>query len=287
MGGEVSDLVLVDKNADKARGEVLDLRHGLPFVPYMNLEYGDVGALDGMDVIVLTAGFGRQPGESRLDLAARNNELFKALVPEIRGVNSRAVYLVVSNPLDVLTYATIKYSGLPPRKVLGSGNVLDSARFRSMLGEYFNVDPANVHAYILGEHGESSFPVWSNAFIGCTPLRSMEKYNEGELERICEEVKSVSTEVIRLKGATYYAVSLGVSRIIQAIDLNQNRVMPVSTLLTNVHGVSDVCLSMPAVINKDGVDRVLNIPLDEKEAACLKASAAKLSEVLDGLGLRG
>jgi len=286
MGGEVSDLVLVDKNVGKAQGEIMDLRHGLPFIPYVNLEYGGVEALSGMDVIVITAGVGRKPGESRLELAGRNVEIFGSLIPSIRDVNRSAVYLIVSNPVDVLTYATIKYSGCPARKVIGSGNILDSARFRSMLGEFFRVDPANVHAYILGEHGDSSFPVWSNAFIGCTPLRNVDSYNEAELQKIFEQVKSVAADVIRLKGATYYAVSLAVAKIIQAIDLNQNRVLPLSTLLTGFHGISDVCLSVPAVVNREGVDRVLSIPLDGREMELFRDSAGKISQVIDELGLR-
>jgi len=155
-----------------------------------------------------------------------------------------------------------------------------------MLGEFFRVDPANVHAYILGEHGDSSFPVWSNAFIGCTPLRNVDSYNEAELQKIFEQVKSVAADVIRLKGATYYAVSLAVAKIIQAIDLNQNRVLPLSTLLTGFHGISDVCLSVPAVVNREGVDRVLSIPLDGREMELFRDSAGKISQVIDELGLR-
>jgi L-lactate dehydrogenase len=286
MSSQVSEIVLVDKNADKARGEILDLQHGLPFIPYTTLEYGDVGALEGMDVVVVTAGIGRRSGETRLDLARKNNELFRELVPEMVGANPTAIYLIVSNPVDVLTYAALRYSGLSAKKVLGSGNVLDSARFRSMLGAHFRIDPANVHAYVLGEHGDSSFPVWSHAFVGCTPLRNLDGYDEAKLTEIFEGVKSVAAEVIKLKGATYYAVSLGVSKIIQAIYLDQNRVLPVSTLLSDFCGVSDVCLSVPAVINRGGVEKVLQIPLSEAEERSLKASAEKVGGVLGELGLR-
>ncbi len=286
MGGQVSDIVLVDKNADKARGEVLDLKHGLPFIPYVNIETCDTESMSGMDVVIMTAGIPRGPGESRLDIAGRNVQLYKSLIPQITKSNKDAIYLIVSNPVDILTYAAIKYSGLPAKKVFGSGNVLDSARFRSMLGQHFNIDPANVHAYILGEHGQTSFPVFSQASIGCTPLKNMQGYDEGMMEGIFQDTKSVAAEVIKLKGATYYAVSLGVSKIIQAIDLDQNRVLPVSTYVSDFFGVSDVCLSIPSVINRSGVDRTLKIPLNQREQESLRQSAEKLNEILGQTGLK-
>lgn len=286
IGEQVSEIVLVDKNIEKAHGEIMDLRHGLPFIPYVNLEYGGLSELEGMDVIILTAGMPRKPGETRLDLARKNAGLFKELIPEIVEINSKAVYLVVSNPVDVLTYAAIKYSGLPAGQVFGSGNVLDSARFRSMLGYHFKVDPSNVHAYILGEHGDSSFPVWSQSFIGCTPLKNVEGYDEKVLDAIFEDAKNIAARVIQKKGATYYAVSLGVVKIIQSIDLNKRKVLPATTMLDDFHGISDVCLSAPSVIGRNGVERILKIPLDEKEEENLEKSAEKIGGVLDELGLR-
>jgi len=286
MGSYAKDIVLVDRNVDKAHGEILDLQHGLPFVPYVNLDYGSIESLRGMDVIVFTAGIGRKPGETRLDLARNNLGLFNDLVPQVMRVNKSAIYLVVSNPVDVLTYATLKLSGLPQGQVFGSGNVLDSARFRSMLGAHFRIDPANIHAYILGEHGESSFPVWSNAFAGCTPIKNLRAYDPEALNAIFEGARSVAQKVIELKGATYYAVSLGVSKIIQAISLDQNRVMPVSCYLNDFGGVSDICLSVPAVINKTGAERVLSLPLNEDEMGLLKTSADRVGTALGELGIR-
>jgi len=286
MGAQVSKIVLVDKNVDKAHGEILDLRHGLHFIPYVSLDYGGLDALDDMDVIVVTAGKPRQPGETRLDLARKNTELFSNLMPEISEVNQDALYLIVANPVDVLTYAALKYSVAEKTQVFGSGNVLDSARFQSMLGEYLEVDPANVHAYILGEHGETAFPVWSQAFIGCTPIKNVSGFQMSEGNRIYDKVKSVASEVIAKKGATYYAVSLGVAKIINAVDLNQNRVLPLTTLLEDYHGVSDVCLSVPSVVNHEGVDRLLKIPFNNKEEKLFNESARKIGSVLDKLGLR-
>lgn len=281
-----SDVVLVDVNLDKARGEALDLRHCLPFAPYTKIDYGGADKLDGADVVVVTAGIPRKPGETRLDLAKKNHELFKNMIPSLAKANDEAAYLIVANPVDVMTYAAIKYSGLPPERVFGSGNILDTMRFRSMLGEHFNVDPAHVNAYILGEHGDSSFPVWSSASIGGVPLKDMEGYDAAKLDKIAENVKSVAAEVIKLKGATYYAIGLGTSKLVEAMYLNQNGVFPVSTLLKNYYGLSDVCLSVPAVVNRGGVEKVLDIPLDGKETRMLKASAEKVGSVLDELGLR-
>jgi L-lactate dehydrogenase len=286
MSSQVSHIVLVDNNLDKAKGEVLDLQHGLPFIPFTTLEYGGPEALEGMDVVVFTAGLARKPEETRLDLARKNNELFRKLIPEIAEVNREGIYIIVSNPVDILTYAAIRYSGHDPTKVLGSGNMLDTARFRSMLGAHFMVEPSNVHAYVLGEHGQSAFPLLSHAFIGCTPLKDLDGYDEGKVSSIFEDVKSVSTEIIKFKGATNFAVSLGISKIIEAIYLDENRVLPVSTLLKDYCGVSDVCLSVPAVINSKGVDRVLPVPYDERERRWLKDSADKLGQVLDELKLR-
>ncbi|MBU0763068.1 MAG: L-lactate dehydrogenase [Candidatus Altiarchaeota archaeon] len=286
MGEAISEIVLVDKNTDKARGEILDLRHGLPFIPYCDLEWGEIDALAGYDIIVLTAGIGRKPGETRLDLARKNTEVFQQIIPEIVKANSKAIYLVVSNPVDILTYVSLKLSGLKKNQVFGSGNVLDSARFKSILGKYFNVDPSNIHAYVLGEHGDSAFPVYSHSFVGCTPLREMKEYDQKKIDEMFSEVKSVAAQVIKFKGATYYAVSLGVASIIEAIALNKNRVMPASTYLEDYEGISDVCLSVPAVINKRGVDRVLNIPYDVGEMQMLSKSAAAVDSVLKEVGFK-
>ncbi len=283
---EVSELVLVDKNLDRAKGEALDLTHGVPFIPYVSIDYGDVTALGDVDLIIVTAGAPRTNESSRLDLARANTELFKKLIPSIDAVNSKALYLIASNPVDILTYATIKFSGRSPERVIGSGNVLDSLRFRSLIGQYFKVEPGNVNAYLLGEHGESAVPIWSEAFVGCTPLRSMEGYDKKDMKKIFLQATSVSKEIIDLKGSTYYAVSLCIKKIVQAIYRNKNKVMPVSTLLTDYYGISNVCLSVPTVINRRGVSRTLKIPLSKTEHKLLKNSANILGGVLDDLGLR-
>ncbi len=286
IGSQVSEILLVDANEDKAKGEVLDLRHGLPFVPYVDIEWGRPQDVGGMDIIVITAGIGRKPGQTRIDLAKNNVGLFRGLMSDLVKANDKAIYLIVSNPCDILTYLSLKVSGLDPSRVFGSGNVLDSARFRSMLGEHFDLDPANMHAYILGEHGDSSFPVLSKAFAGCTPLERLKGYDREKVKEIFEDARSVAATVIKYKGATFYAVSLGVAKIIQAIGLDQRKVMPVSSLLTDYAGVSDVCLSVPTIIDRNGIGGVLDIPLDSRETQWFNESAAKVQGVLDELGLR-
>ncbi|MFH0862163.1 MAG: L-lactate dehydrogenase [Candidatus Altiarchaeota archaeon] len=286
LSSYASEVVLVDVNLDKARGEVLDLRHCVPFAPYTELESGGAELLAGADVVVVAAGIPRKPGESRLDLAKKNNELFKKMIPGLVKANDEAVYVIVANPVDIMTYAAWKYSGLPKERVFGSGNILDTMRFRSMLGAHFSVDPACVNAYVLGEHGDSSFPVWAQASIGCVPIKCMDGYDKDEMARIGENVKTVAADVIRLKGATYYAIGLGAAKIVEAICLDQSAVFPVSTLLGGYRGISDVCLSVPAVVNGKGVDRVLKIPLNEAENRSLIGSAEKIGKVLDELGLR-
>ncbi|MBD3261488.1 MAG: L-lactate dehydrogenase [Candidatus Altiarchaeales archaeon] len=286
IGEAVSEIVLVDKNIDKAKGEVLDIRHGLPFIPYLDLRAGDYESLEGMDAVVLTAGLPRRPGQSRLDLAKNNINLFKQIIPKLVEVNPDCIILVVSNPVDILTYAAYKISGFPAHRVFGSGNVLDSARFRSMLGDYFQIDPANIHAYILGEHGDSGFPLLSQAFAGCTPLTKLPGYDERQIMGICENVKSVAAKVIKYKGSTYYAVSLGVQKILSAIDHDQNRVLPVSTYLSDYFGVSDVCLSVPAVVNRDGIREVLRVPFTDLEETNFRDCAKKIKRVLMESGLK-
>jgi L-lactate dehydrogenase len=281
-----SEVVLVDVNLDKAKGEVLDLRHCLPYTPYTKLDSGGADKLACADVVVVTAGIPRKPGETRLDLAKKNHELFKKMIPDLVKANRDAIYLIVANPVDVMTYAALKYSGLPKDRVFGSGNILDTMRFRALLGDFFRVDPSYVNAYLLGEHGDSSFPVWSQASIGCVPLKSMPGYDDAKMQPIFEAARSVAAEVIRLKGATYYAIGLGTCKIVEALYLDQNAIFPLSALLEGYRGVSDVCLSAPTVVGREGVVEVLDIPLNATEQRQLTESAAKIGQVLDEVGLR-
>jgi L-lactate dehydrogenase len=288
--GQADELVLIDINRDKAEGEAMDLRHGLPFVRPVDVHVGDYADCAGADVVVITAGAASRPGETRLDLAARNAAIFRQIVPEILRYNAEGILLVVTNPVDVLTHLTIKLSGYPAGKVLGSGTVLDSARFRYLLAEHCGVDPRNVHAYIIGEHGDSEVPVWSLSNIAGTRLTDYCVVCRRDCEGIPKDeifgrVRDAGYQVIQRKGATYYAVGLAVASIVESILRDQHSILPVSSLMQGQYGLEDVCLSLPAVVGQYGVVQVLELPLDEEELAGLRRSAGVLQEVARSVGL--
>jgi L-lactate dehydrogenase len=288
--GQADELVLIDINRDKAEGEAMDLRHGLPFVRPVDVHVGDYADCAGADVVVITAGAASRPGETRLDLAARNAAIFRQIVPEILRYNAEGILLVVTNPVDVLTHLTIKLSGYPTGKVMGSGTVLDSARFRYLLAEHCGVDPRNVHAYIIGEHGDSEVPVWSLSNIAGTRLTDYCVVCRRDCEGIPKDeifgrVRDAGYQVIQRKGATYYAVGLAVASIVESILRDQHSILPVSSLMQGQYGLEDVCLSLPAVVGQYGVVQVLELPLDEEELAGLRRSAGVLQEVARSVGL--
>jgi L-lactate dehydrogenase len=288
--GQADELVLIDINRDKAEGEAMDLRHGLPFVRPVDVHVGDYADCAGADVVVITAGAASRPGETRLDLAARNAAIFRQIVPEILRYNAEGILLVVTNPVDVLTHLTIKLSGYPTGKVMGSGTVLDSARFRYLLAEHCGVDPRNVHAYIIGEHGDSEVPVWSLSNIAGTRLTDYCVVCRRDCEGIPKDeifgrVRDAGYQVIQRKGATYYAVGLAVASIVESILRDQHSILPVSSLMQGQYGLEDVCLSLPAVVGRDGVVQVLELPLDGEELAGLRRSAGVLQEVARSVGL--
>jgi L-lactate dehydrogenase len=281
---------LIDINHEKALGEVLDLAHGASYLnnPEIRAE-GYEGVADA-DVIALTAGRGRTPGESRLDLARGNTaimeEVLSGLAPHYRG----AVVIVVANPMDVLTYLAVKRLPAPPTKILGSGTALDSSRFRYLLGQEFGIDPRSIHAYVIGEHGDSSVLAWSMASLGQIPVTRYAPPGRPPLdaagrERIHHAVVTAGKEVIRRKGATFYAVALSVARIIQAILHDEKSVLTVSTYVERFGDIADVCLSLPAVVGRAGVREVLPIVLDPEERQQLSASAAALKDVIRQLDL--
>jgi L-lactate dehydrogenase len=284
-----SDIVLVDIDTERAQGEAMDLNHTVPFVTPTSIHAGDYEDLSGADCVLITAGVAQKAGESRLVLVERNVEIFKDIVPKILEAAPEAVILVVTNPVDVLTAATIHISGLPPSRVLGSGTVLDTARFRFELGRHFGVDARNVHAYILGEHGDSEVPIWSCATIAGMPLDDFCK----KLHRDCKEcvrddiferVKNAAYEIIRLKGSTYYAIGLGTVRILESILRDQQTVMSCSTWLSGQYGVEDLCFSLPVQLGRSGIVRVLDPPVSDDEADALRASARILREALEHAG---
>jgi len=279
--GLAEEIVLLDIHRKKAHGEAMDLEHGMQFVPHCKINYGNKYELcKNADIIIICAGAHQKPGETRLDLVQKNAAIFKSMIPSITKYNKNCIFLVVSNPVDILTYLTIKYSKFPAHRVIGSGTTLDTARFRYLLGQYFKVNPASVHAYTLGEHGDSEFPVWSTANIAGIHLSRLKRYNKKAMADIFKKTKSAAYEVIAKKGATYYAIGLVISKIVKAVLSDQNTVLPVSSLLRNYNGVTDICLSVPCVLGKEGVKRQLLMPLDKIEKACLKKSANTLKSYI-------
>jgi L-lactate dehydrogenase len=288
--GQADEIVLIDVNRAKAEGEAMDLRHGLPFVRPVDVHVGGYPDCAGADIVVITAGAPSRPGETRLDLAEKNAAVFRQIIPEVVRHNSDGILLVVTNPVDVLTYVTLKLSGRPANKVLGSGTVLDSARFRYLLAEHCGVDPRNVHAYIIGEHGDSEVPVWSLANIAGTRLTDYcvvcQRDCDGiPRDEIFHQVRDAAYEVIQRKGATNYAVGLSVASIVESILRNQRSVLPISSLIQGQYGLADLCLSLPTIVGREGVVQVLELPLSEDELAGLRQSAAVLREVARSVGV--
>ena len=284
--GLFSEMVLIDANRKKAEGEALDIAHGLPFLAPMKLYAGDYTDLADAHLIVIAAGAGQKPGETRLDLLARNLKIFDSIIDNIVAYNKEAILLVVTNPVDLLTYHTLKRSGYPASRVIGSGTVLDTARLKCLIGQQLAVDPRNVHSFIIGEHGDSEVPVFSSANISGIDLcdfcriSGMENWRE-TLNGMFEEVRDSAYKIIAGKGATYYAIAQAVMRITRSIMRNEHSVLPVSTLVEDHYGVKDICLGVPSIVGENGVERVLDLPLDEEESKRFRESAVTIRRTLD------
>ena len=288
--GIAKQLAIYDVNPAKVRAEVLDLNHGLQFVPMATLEgAADLEVCRDADVVVITAGAKQKPGQTRMDLASANTAICKDLIPRLLAVAPNATLLLVTNPVDVITYITQKISGLPRERVFGSGTVLDSSRFRFLIAKRLRLAVQNVHAYIAGEHGDSEIPLWSSAHVGNIPLHDWAVQNHGKLTvrdrtEIFQNVKTAAYQVIQGKGATNYAIGLATARILEAVLHDENRILPVSTLLTDYHAISDVCLSVPTIVNHTGAGQPLPVPLNDAELAGLRNSADTIRGVIRSLG---
>ena len=284
--GLFSELVLIDANHAKAEGEAMDLSHGRPFTSTMKIYAGSYDDISDCSLIIITAGANQKPGETRLDLVHKNVAIFKSIIPEITKRNFEGILLIVANPVDILTYAALKISGYPKERVLGCGTVLDSARFRYLLSEHLNVDSRSVHAYIIGEHGDSELAVWSSANVSgigindFCELRGHYEHDEA-MDRIYRTVRDSAYEIIERKGATYYGVAMAVSRIAESIIRNEHSVLPVSSLMEGEYGLTDLCISVPTIVSAKGAEQVLEIPLSQEEKEKLQKSAAELKKVLD------
>lgn len=290
LKGIAREVVLIDVAAEKAAAEVKDLMHGSLFVPPVEITAGDLEACADADVVVITAGAKQKPGQTRLQLVETNAQMLREMVPRIQRVAPDAILLLVSNPVDVLTYVTWKISGLPPARVIGSGTVLDTSRFRSLLARKLGVAVANVHAYIVGEHGDSEVPLWSSAQIANIPLDSFcspacpPLTSEDEVE-IFRNVRDAAAQVIAAKGATNWAIGLAVARILEAILRDEQAILTVSSLITDYQGINDVCLSVPTVVSATGVDALLPLPLSPSELEALVRSADLLKDACRQLSL--
>lgn len=288
--GLVSQMVIIDINKERAEGEVMDLNHGLPFAHPVKISVGDYSDCKNSDIVVIAVDTGQKIEKSRLELAKGNFEIMKQIIPRVMEYNRECIFLVVTNPLDVMTYAVLKLSGFSKNRVIGSGTILDSARLRYLLGEHLQVDPRNVHAYIIGEHGDSEVPVWSLANVAgirlkdYCPMCNLE-YSLKHFDDLFLKVRDAGYEIIKRKGRTYYAVALGLTRIVESILRDENAVLTVSCLLEDYHGVSDVCLSVPAILGRNGVKGIIKLPLEEKEIASFQKSAAIVKQVVNSLGL--
>ncbi|MCI7349225.1 MAG: L-lactate dehydrogenase [Ruminococcus sp.] len=283
--GLFSEMVLIDVNKDKSEGEALDLAHGIPFTRPMSIYSGSYDDLEDCAVVVITAGGAQKPGQTRTDLVDMNIGIFKKIIPEITKRNRDCILLVVSNPCDVLTYAALKISGFPANRVIGSGTVLDTARLKYLLGNHLDVDPRNVHAFIIGEHGDSELAVWSSASVSGVDLREFcrifgKSSDESVFRGIYEDVRDSAYEIIRKKAATYYAIAMAVERICECIVRDEHSVLTVSSLSNGHYGIDDICLGLPAVVGRDGVEKLLDIPLSPEEQSALENSAAEMRQYL-------
>lgn len=283
-----SEMVLIDINEKKAQGEAEDLNHGLPFNSPMDIYAGTYADLHDASIIIITAGANQKPGETRIDLVRINADIFRSIVSKIVEQNTKAILLVVTNPVDVLSYVTLKISGYPANRVIGSGTVLDTARLKYLAGRKLGVDYRNVHTFIIGEHGDSELAVWSSANVSGIDL---DKYCEANgidsskdaLHEVYDNVKNSAYKIIENKGATYYAIAESVRRIVSAIIRDEDTILPVSTYVENYHSISDITMSLPCIVGRSGIKKVLEIPLDDHELSALKNSANTLKEVVNSL----
>ncbi|MGB8212149.1 MAG: L-lactate dehydrogenase [Anaerolineales bacterium] len=287
--GFADEIDLIDAHPDFAEGQALDLAHGLPYYPSVQIRVGQKQDYADAQVIVITAGAKQAPGESRLALVKKNASIIESIVDEIVGQGSQAVILVTSNPVDILTYVALKRSGWPKGRVIGSGTVLDSARFRYLLSQHCGVDVSNVHAYFLGEHGDSEFPAWSLTHIAGVSIEDYcpmcNKCGAWQLERekLAQAVKESAYHIINYKGATYFAIAMAMVRIVGTILQDQRSVLPVSTLLDGEYGLREVCLGVPCLVGQGGARQIVEAPLFPEEKTALAKSASILQEVLKQL----
>jgi len=288
MAGLAGDIILLDKDRRRAEGEAMDLMHGQSFAGSVNVRAGDFDELCAAQVVIVTAGVPGKAGESRLDLLSRNAEVFSQIMGRLDTHTPESVLIIASNPVDILTYITQINSRRPSRLVIGTGTMLDTARFRALLGRHYGVDPRSVHAYILGEHGDSEVPIWSSANIGGVPLMDNviqgKSFERAEMDRMFERVRRAAYEIIDRKGYTNTAIGLAIARLVAAVLNDERSVLPVSCKLEGEYGIRDVCLSIPSVVGRNGIQAALLPELNSAEHKGLIDSADMLKQSLAQIG---
>ena len=285
QSGLFSEIVMIDADFARAEGEALDISHGVPFAKPMKIYAGTYDDIENASIIIITAGANQKPGETRLDLVHKNIEIFKSIIPEIKKRKFDGILLIVSNPVDILTTVAVKLSGYPEHRVIGSGTVLDTARLKYAIGQHLNVDSRSVHAFIIGEHGDSEIAAWSSANISGVPLvkfcEMRGHYNHDEAtEEIGEKVKNSAYEIISRKKATYYGIAMSVKRICEAIVRDEKSILPISSMMHGEYGIKDVALSMPVIIGKNGAENHIPLQLSPEETKKLQDSANILKNIL-------
>ena len=286
--GHASEIVLINANHERAEGEAMDINHGSLFARSVRVWAGDYSDCKEAGIVVLAAGASQKPGETRLDLLKRNAAICKNILPQVVQYTRDAILIVVSNPVDVLTHIAWRASQLPAQQVIGSGTILDTARFRYLLSQHFGIEPRSIHAYIIGEHGDSQVPVWSLANIAGIRLEEYTRLNNKPLEKssrdeIAQNTRRAAYEIIRRKGATYYAIAAGLVRIIEAIVRDENSVLTISSLLQGKHGLNDITLSLPCIVNRQGIRETMELPLSVEEQLGLEKSAGIVREAIESL----
>lgn len=285
-----SEIVLIDANFDKAEGEATDIAHGIPLVGQMKICAGDYNDIADAAIIIITAGANQKPNETRLDLVQKNVAIYKSIIPEIMKNQFKGILLIVSNPVDILTYVAMKLSGLPENRVIGSGTVLDTARLKYTLSEHLGVDSRSIHSFIIGEHGDSEIVAWSSTNVSGIPVNDFCEMrghfeHDASMHRIAEAVKNSAYDIISKKHATYYGIAMSVKRICECIIRDEKSILPISSMLHNCYGIDDIALSMPAIVGKDGLETHVPISLNEKETKELQKSAETLKNIAKSLQL--
>lgn len=290
QSGLFSEMVLIDADVNRAEGEALDISHGVPFARPMKIYAGNYDDIVDASIIVITAGANQKPDETRLDLVHKNVDIYKQIIPEISKRNCKGILLIVSNPVDILTYVAVKLSGFDENRVIGSGTVLDTARLKYLLGEHLEVDSRTIHAFIIGEHGDSEMAAWSSANVSGIPINTFCEmrghfHHQKAMQEIADAVKNSAYEIISKKRATYYGIAMSVKRICEAIIRDEKSILPISSIMHGEYGIEDVSLSMPAIVGKSGVEAKVPIVLNELERTKLEQSADMLKAIIEELDL--